>query len=87
MAGATGNVNGGIINMHISIKGGMAANQVGVESISGVWMVRRAHNEGHKGIEHSFFLLFVKVRVKLFMNMVDKTSKGRPCGRRNRDGV
>ena len=64
-------VNGGVINMHISVKGGMAANQVGVESISGVRMVRRANNEGHKGIEHSRFLLFEEVRVELFMKMLD----------------
>ena len=49
--------------MHISVKGGMAANQVGVESISSVRMVRRANNEDHKGIEHSRFLLFEEVRV------------------------
>ena len=58
-----------------------------VESISGVWMVRRAHNEGHKGIEHSRFLLFEEVRVKLFMKVLDKTSKGRTCGRLDRNGV
>ena len=53
-----------------------------MESISGVRMIWRAYNEGHKGVEHSFLLLCVKVGVKLFMNVLDKNSKGRPCGRR-----
>ena len=49
--------------MHITIKGGMAANQVGVKSKSSVRMVRGANNEGHKGTEHYRFLLFDEVRV------------------------
>ena len=53
-----------------------------MESISGVRMVWRAHNEGYKGVELSVLLLCVKVGVKLFMNVLDKDSKGRPCGRR-----
>ena len=80
---ATGDIDGGVINMHITIKGGMASDEVGVESISGVRMVWRAHNEGNKGVELSVLLLCVKVGVKLFMNVLDKKSKGRPCGRRN----
>ena len=80
---ATGDIDGGVIHMHITIKGGMAANQMGVESISGVRMVGGAHNEGNKGIELSVLLLCGKVGVKLFMNVLDEDSKGRPGWRWN----
>ena len=50
---------------------------MGMESISGVRMVWRAHNEGNKGIELSVLLLCGKVGVKLFMNVLDKNGKGR----------
>ena len=80
---ATGDIDGGVINMHITIKGGMASNYMGVESISGVRMVWGAHNEGNKGIELSVLLLCGKVGVKLFMNVLDEDSKGRPGWRWN----
>ena len=54
---------------------------MGVESISGVRMVWGAHNEGNEGIELSVLLLCGQVRVKLFINVLDEDSKGRP-GRR-----
>ena len=56
---------------------------MGVESISGVRMVGGAHDEGNKGIELSVRLLCGQVRVKLFMNVLDEDSKGRPCWRWN----
>ena len=56
---------------------------MGVESIFGVRMVGGAHNEGNKGIELSVLLLCGKVGVKLFMNVLDEDSKGRPGWRWN----
>ena len=57
--------------MHITIKGGMAANQVGVKSKSSVRMFRGANYEGHKGAEHSRFLLFDKIRVELIVKVLN----------------
>ena len=79
----TGDIDGGVIHMHVTIKGGMAANKMGVESISGVRMVGGAHDEGNKGVELPVRLLFGQVKVKLIMNVLDEDSKGRPCWRWN----